>query len=73
MNRQDEIIEIENRIEFYFRNLDEDISFTESQIQNFHLDLQRLNRFDTNRTNLKCTLILCVGVIMITILYFKYS
>ena len=42
----DEIIEIENRIEFYFQDLECDISFTEEQIRQFHSDWQRLDQLD---------------------------
>ena len=46
MSRIDEIIEIENRMEFYFQDLQYDISFTEEQIRDFHSDWQRLNEID---------------------------
>ena len=46
MSRIDEIIEIENRMEFYFQDLQYDISFTEEQIRDFHSNWQRLNEID---------------------------
>ena len=42
-----EIIEIENRMEFYFQDLECDVSFTEEQIRQFHSDWQRLNQLDS--------------------------
>ena len=47
MSRMDEIIEIENRMEFYFQDLECDVSFTEEQIRQFHSDWQRLNHLDS--------------------------
>ena len=46
MSRIDEIIEIENHMEFYFQDLQYDISFTEDQIRDFHSNWQRLNEID---------------------------
>ena len=46
MSRIDEIIEIENRMEFYFQDLQNDIIFTEDQIRDFHSNWQRLNEID---------------------------
>ena len=46
MSRMDEIIEIENRMEFYFQDLECDVSFTEEQIRQFHSDWQRLDQLD---------------------------
>ena len=46
MSRIDEIIEIENRMEFYFQDLQNDIIFTEEQIRDFHSNWQRLNEID---------------------------
>ena len=46
MSRMNEIIEIENRMEFYFQDLEFDVSFTEEQIRQFHSDWQRLDQLD---------------------------
>ena len=46
MSRMNEIIEIENRMEFYFQDLECDVSFTEEQIRQFHSDWQRLDQLD---------------------------
>ena len=76
MNRVDEIVEIENQMEFYFRNLDQDISFTSSQIADFHTNWQRLNELDPPPRSIQkgrliylllCVLIVCLLCIIITI------
>ena len=46
MSRIDEIIELENCMEFYFQDLEYNISFTEEQIRDFHYNWQRLNQLD---------------------------
>ena len=82
MNRNEEIVDIENQMEFYFRNLDQDISFTSSQIADFHTNWQRLNELDPpRRSNRKgrliylplCVLIVCLLCIIITIKFWSHN
>ena len=67
MSRMDEIIEIENRMEFYFQDLESDINFTEEQIRQFHSDWQRLNQLDLPerrpKTKRLIYLLLCIMII----------
>ena len=80
MSRMDEIIEIENRMEFYFQDLECDVSFTEEQIRQFHSDWQRLDQLDlpprpTQKKRLiysvLCLTIFCLLCIIIAILPIK--
>ena len=43
MNRQSEIIEIDEFLSRYFENLQEDTSFTSEEITAFHANWRRLN------------------------------
>ena len=72
MSRMDEIIEIENRMEFYFQDLECDVSFTEEEIRQFHFNWQRLNQLDPPQTptQKKRLILLIVSVIIICFLCF---
>ena len=72
MSRNDEIIEIENRMEFYFQDLESDVIFTEEQILQFHSNWQRLNQLDLPQTptQKKRLVLLIVSVIIICFLCF---
>ena len=72
MSRFDEIIEIENRMEFYFQDLEYDVSFTEEQIRQFHSNWQRLNQLDPppRPTQKKRLILLIASVIIICVLCF---
>ena len=80
MSRINEIIEIENRMEFYFQDLECDVSFTEEQIRQFHSDWQRLDQLDPPPTptqkkrliySVLCLTIFCLFCFIIAILPIK--
>ena len=70
MSRDDEIVEIEGRMEFYFRDLDQNMSFTSEEIQDFRSNWQRLNELDPPpSSNQKSRLIfLVIGVMIVCLL-----
>ena len=78
MSRLEEIIEIENHMEFYFQDLQYDISFTEEQIRDFHSNWQRLDEIDPPRRPtekkrlmypLLCLIIICLSCFIIAIIF----
>ena len=70
MSRDDEIVEIEGRMEFYFRNLDQNMSFTSEEIQDFHSNWQRLNELDPppGSTQKSRLIFLVIGVMIVCLL-----
>ena len=77
MSRIDEIIELENCMEFYFQDLEYDMSFTEEQIRDFNYTWHRLNQLDPQERpprkkrliySLLCFTILCLSCITIAII-----
>ena len=70
MSRDDEIVEIEGRMEFYFRDLDQNMSFTSEEIQDFRSNWQRLNELDLppSSTQKSRLIFLVIGVMIVCLL-----
>ena len=77
MSRINEIIEIENRMEFYFQDLECDVSFTEEQIRQFHSDWHRLNHLDpsprpTQRKQMTYSLLCLITLCLLRFIIAKF-